>query len=302
MTAARADEVRDERLAALLSALTDDLLAGRPAGIDRAVSDNPDLADDLRALWVAAEIADDVARSRGDSTSDPTGDYASPRRPFGSPADSPGDRVGDYLLHEEIGRGGMGVVYRAEHSLTNGPVAVKRLLRGASSSAEDQARFWSEVKAAGSLQHPNVVAVRHAGVHDGQPYLVMSLVEGTTLAKRLADGPLPSRDAARLLAPVARAVAHAHAHGVLHRDLKPSNILIDHDGNPLVSDFGLAKRVGAGESLTQSGAVLGTPSYMAPEQAAAGRGTVGPATDVYGLGAVLYQTLTGRPPFQAASP
>lgn len=130
----------------------------------------------------------------------------------------------------------------------------------------------------------------------------MRYVEGTTLARRLADGPLPAIEAARLLAPVCRAIQFAHDHGVLHRDLKPSNILIDAEGRPHVSDFGLAKRVDASESLTLSGAVIGTPSYMAPEQAAAGRGPVGPAADVYGLGAVLYQMLSGRPPFQAASP
>jgi len=148
------------------------------------------------------------------------------------------------------------------------------------------------------------VAVFDTGSLDGQPYLVMQYVEGTTLARRLADGPLPAAEAATLLAPVCRAIQHAHERGVLHRDLKPSNILIDRDGSPLVGDFGLAKRIdlGADAGLTESGAILGTPSYMAPEQAASRRGVIGPPTDVYSLGAILYQMLTGRPPFQAATP
>jgi serine/threonine-protein kinase len=140
--------------------------------------------------------------------------------------------------------------------------------------------------------------------HQGQPCLVMPYVAGTTLARRLADGPIPSDEAARLLLPVARAVQYAHDQGVLHRDLKPANILIDTRGEPRVSDFGLAKRVNVapGESLTQTGAILGTPSYMAPEQAGAGLGPVGPLADVYALGAILYQMLTGRPPFLGATP
>jgi serine/threonine-protein kinase len=130
----------------------------------------------------------------------------------------------------------------------------------------------------------------------------MKLVAGTTLSERLSEGPMPPREAAVLLAEVARAIDYAHRRGVLHRDLKPSNILIDADGRPHITDFGLAKRIEGGATLTRSGAILGTPSYMAPEQAAGGRGGIGPATDVYSLGTILYQMLTGRPPFQAASP
>jgi serine/threonine-protein kinase len=144
------------------------------------------------------------------------------------------------------------------------------------------------------------------GEHAGEPYFTMQYIEGTTLARRLADGPLPADDAARLLLPVCRAVQYAHDHGVLHRDLKPSNILIDHAGNPYVSDFGLAKQIDVGSSLTPSGAFVGTPSYMPPEQAGNSgwdrRAPVSPAADVYSLGAILYHMLTGRPPFQAATP
>ncbi|MBX6315701.1 MAG: serine/threonine protein kinase, partial [Isosphaeraceae bacterium] len=196
----------------------------------------------------------------------------------------------------------MGVVYRARQVGLGRIVALKRLLRGEAAASEDVARFRAEAEAAARLDHPHIVPVFNVAEHAGEPYFLMKFVAGTTLARRLAEGPLPPIEAARLLAPVARAIQHAHEHGVLHRDLKPSNILIDPDGHPYVGDFGLAKRIDADASLTQTGAILGTPSYMAPEQAAGSRGPVGPAADVYALGAILYQMLTGRPPFQAASP
>ncbi len=198
----------------------------------------------------------------------------------------------------------MGVVHRARQSHLGRSVALKRLLHGATSRPEDVARFRAEAAAAARLSHPNIVPILDVDESEGQPYLVMQYVEGTTLARRLLDGPLPPMEAATLLAPVCRAIEQAHERGVLHRDLKPSNILINLQGTPLVGDFGLAKRIDLGSEpgLTETGAILGTPSYMAPEQAASHRGMIGPATDVYGLGAILYQMLTGRPPFQAASP
>ncbi len=283
---------RDDRLARLIDALTTDQRAGRPADIERLARDAPDLGDELRALWAAALMAEELARDDGDGSV------------FSStpPERLEGEVVGDCLVLEELGRGGMGVVHRARQIGLGRVVALKRMRAGGSASPQDLARFRAEAEAAARLDHPNVVAVYSVASHAGEPYILMRYVEGTTLALRLSEGPLPALEAARLLAPVCRAIQYAHEHGVVHRDLKPSNILIDTEGHPLVSDFGLAKRVDAVESLTQSGAVLGTPSYMAPEQAAAGRGTVGPAVDVYALGAVLYQALTGRPPFLAASP
>jgi serine/threonine-protein kinase len=304
-TARDRDTATDVRLAAVLDALTADLVAGRPADVERAAREHPDLADEIRTLWDAVLIAEQCARpgvagAGTEAVSPPLNTV------IRNPDAGPDERFAAIELLDEIGRGGMGVVYRARDVYFDRLVAVKRLLRGDPASPGDLARFAAEARAAGRLEHPHVVPVYAAYSHEGQPYLVMRYVAGTTLARRLADGPIPAAEAARLLAPVARAVQHAHDQGVLHRDLKPSNILIDADGRPLVSDFGLAKRVGVApgevESLTQSGAVLGTPGYMAPEQAGAGRGPVGPAADVYALGAILYQMLTGRPPFLAATP
>jgi serine/threonine-protein kinase len=209
---------------------------------------------------------------------------------------------GDYELLEEVGRGGMGVVYRAFQNSLGRTVAIKMLLRRDLATPNDLARFRSEAEAAAQLDHPGIVSIFEVGEYEGHPFYSMQFVEGTTLAKRLLQGPLPARKAAALLAKVADAVHMAHARGVLHRDLKPSNILIDSDGKPHVSDFGLAKRLEADVSVTHTGAILGTPCYMSPEQAAGSRGDVGPTSDVWSLGAILYQMLIGRPPFQASSP
>lgn len=210
-------------------------------------------------------------------------------------------RCGDYELLEEIGQGGMGVVYRAWQSSLQREVAVKMMLPGKLARESDLARFRAEAKAAGGLHHPGIVPVYEVSEWAGRPLFSMKHIRGETLAHRLAAGPMPPREAARLLAAVSRAVDYAHRQGVLHRDLKPSNILIDDDGQPHITDFGLAKQVSDATSLTRTGAVLGTPAYMAPEQAAGARGEAGVAADIYSLGSILYHMLTGRPPFQAAS-
>src|SRR6266566_818429 len=204
---------------------------------------------------------------------------------------------GDYALLEEIARGGMGIVYRAPHLSLDRIVAVKMLLFGPLSSPEFVKRFRAEAAAAASLQHPNIVAIHEVGVHQGQQFFAMDYVEGQSLAKLLANGPLPARNAASYLKTIAEAIHYAHERGILHRDLKPSNVLIDANGQPRVSDFGLARRLEGASELTVTGQVLGSPNYMPPEQAVARRGKVSRRSDVYSLGAMLYHLLAGRPPF-----
>ncbi len=209
-------------------------------------------------------------------------------------------QFGDYLLLEPIARGGMGVVFKARQVSLNRIVALKMILAGQFASEADVQRFHAEAEAAANLDHPGIVPIHEVGQHAGQHYYCMGFVEGRSLARRVAEGPLPPREAAELTRKVAEAVAYAHAHGVIHRDLKPGNILLDMQGQPRVTDFGLAKRVEGHSELTATGQILGTPSYMPPEQAA-GEADVGPLADVYSLGAVLYTLLVGRPPFQAAT-
>jgi serine/threonine-protein kinase len=204
-----------------------------------------------------------------------------------------------YEVQDELGRGGMGVVYRAWDRRLNRPVALKMLLAGAYARPEDRERFRREAEAEAGLRHPNIVQVHDVGELDGRPYFIMEFVEGGSLAHRLAGAPLPAGQAARLVAALAEAVQAAHDRGIVHRDLKPANVLLAADGTPKITDFGLARRLEDGPGLTHSGATLGTPSYMAPEQARGEKGAIGPASDVYTLGATLYECLTGRPPFRA---
>lgn len=293
------DPLVEEQLALVVSELTDRVQRGEAVDLEAECRRYPALAKDLRELWGVIV----VARVAGSSSA-----MVAPTLPSNQPGDFPSgtlmlpSKFGDYELRQELGRGGMGVVYRAQQTSLGREVAVKMILRGQLASQADRERFEAEAQAAARLDHPGIVPVYEVGEIDGRPYFSMKHVGGTTLAQRLAEGPLPSRDAARLLAAVARAIHFAHMRGVLHRDLKPSNILLDDHGEPHVTDFGLAKQISDAASLTRSGAVLGTPAYMAPEQAAGARGQVGPQSDVYSLGVILYHMLTGRPPFQAASP
>ena len=225
-------------------------------------------------------------------------DANSPRSPA-----NPGQTFGEYELISEVARGGMGVVYRARQTVLDRIVALKMILAGRLANPEDVSRFRSEAAAAGKLQHPNIVAVHDVGEFDGQHYFTMEFIEGASLDQKLAQGPLACRVAARYVRILARAVAYAHKQGILHRDLKPSNILIGSDDEPHVTDFGLAKRLGPESSgQTRTGAIIGTPSYMSPEQAQGKSQELGPASDVYSLGAILYELLTGRPPFRAETP
>ncbi len=208
---------------------------------------------------------------------------------------------GDYEIIREIARGGMGVVFHARQVSLNRPVALKMILAGQLANDTDVKRFYTEAEAAANLDHPGIVPIYEVGQHEGQHYFSMGFVEGQSLSQRLAGGPLPVREAAELIRRVSAAIEYAHQHGVIHRDLKPANILLDRNGNPRVTDFGLAKKLQGDSGLTGSGQIMGTPSYMPPEQAEGRRGEVGPAADVYALGATLYALVTGRPPFQAAT-
>jgi serine/threonine-protein kinase len=305
----------EELLATLVEELSELQGPAAQAALEQLAADHPPLAGQLRELFAAMLVTDAVAEQstifarEGHGSDSGSGGGASPSAswPTGATGMLPGvtplpATFGDYELLEEIGRGGMGVVYRAVQKSLGRTVAIKMLLRRDLASPADLLRFRSEAEAAAQLDHPGIVSIFEVGECDGHPFYSMQLVEGTTLAKRLRQGPLPAREAAALLAKVADAVQVAHTRGVLHRDLKPSNILIDGSGEPHVSDFGLAKRLEVEESVTHTGAILGTPCYMSPEQAAGSRGDVGPTSDVWSLGTILYQMLTGRPPFQASSP
>ncbi len=206
---------------------------------------------------------------------------------------------GDYELLEEIGHGGMGVVYKARQKSLDRIVALKLLLFGPHALPESVKRFRAEAVATAALQHPNIVAIHEVGLCAGQHFLVMDFVAGPSLARLIGNQPLPAKRAAGYVKTIAEAIHYAHERGLLHRDLKPSNILIDANDQPRVTDFGLAKRLVGDSELTVSGQVLGSPNYMPPEQASGKRGTVSRRSDVYALGAILYHALTGRPPFVA---
>jgi choice-of-anchor C domain-containing protein len=218
-----------------------------------------------------------------------------------SRAGAPAPHISGYELLGELGRGGMGVVYKARHLSLNRLVALKMILAGSHAGEFDRVRFHAEAEVVAHLHHLHIVQVFEIGDVDGLPYLSLEYVDGGNLAEKLDGSPQPPRTAAALIESVARAVHYAHCQGIVHRDLKPANVLLSADGTPKIADFGLAKRGDSGEAganLTQTGAVIGTPSYMAPEQAQ-GKKSVGPAADTYALGAILYEVLTGRPPFKA---
>jgi serine/threonine-protein kinase len=208
-------------------------------------------------------------------------------------------RFGDYELLEEVGHGGMGVVYRARDLRLNRVVALKLMVAGQFATEREVRRFRAEAEAAARLNHPNIVAIYEFGQLEGRPFLSMRLVEGENLAQHLHGVPMDAVPTAQLMSRLARAVHYAHQRGILHRDLKPANVLLDADGQPHVSDFGLAKCLDSSDGLTLSGAMLGSPNYMSPEQAAGHPERLTTATDIYSLGAVMYELLTGRPPFRA---
>ena len=216
---------------------------------------------------------------------------------------APPPQIPGYELLGELGRGGMGVVYKARQAALGRTVAIKMLLGGAAAGDEAFRRFRAEAEAVARLSHPNIVEIHEVGVHAGTPFFSMEFVAGGSLADRMRDRPFTPRQAAALLRTLAGAVQAAHRRNIVHRDLKPANVLLTAEGVPKLTDFGLAKRIDEArdQGRTRTGAVLGTPHYMSPEQAAGKVHEVGPPADVYALGGILYALLTGRPPFRGAT-
>lgn len=310
-----AQELHEQRLADVLAEMTDRICGGEMADLDTACREHPELADDLRHLWGAVLVTDTAGAVRdetpgkrvpmpsltgsatqfdGKSGEDSWTQWRSLRLPT---------TIGDYELLEEIGRGGMGVVFLARQHSLGREVAVKMILRGRLASDADMQRFLAEAAATASLEHPGIVPVYEVGDIEGRPFFTMKYIEGETLAQRVgSSGPLNAREACQMIVDVSEAVGVAHAAGILHRDIKPSNILINRNGQPMLTDFGLAKQVGAKTDLTRSGMLVGTPAYMSPEQASGRRQDIEVSSDVYSLGCVLYYALTGRAPFVADNP
>ena len=259
--------------------------------------DCPELLPEVRRRWKAFRLVDgSLAALFPDPETPPRADaiVAVPH-----PAELP--QVPGYRVEALLGRGGMGVVYRAWHLRLNRAVALKMLLAGPCARPEELERFLRESQAVAGLGHPNIVQVYDMGDVEGRPYFTMELVEGGNLSDQIRGVPQPAHQAAARVATLAEAIHAAHQSGIVHRDLKPANILLTRDGTPKVTDFGLARRLEGDGGLTLSGVPVGTPSYMAPEQARGKRQEIGPATDVYALGAILYELLAGRPPFRAES-
>jgi TRAP transporter TAXI family solute receptor len=294
--------------------------------------EHPDLADQLRTLLDAADWVEKMAGPTLADSLDASATSPAPFdpnqvtvdmkvRPAADPnraTDPPNDEIslsdvrslestqphlpcqfGEYRLEKVLGRGGMGVVYLANQVQLNRQVAIKMIRSGALASQDEVSRFYSEARSVAKLDHPNIVSVYHCGEKAGHHFFSMDYVPGTDLAKRLSEGPMDPKEAVRYVRDVANAIDYAHSHGVVHRDLKPANVLIDLEDEVVLTDFGLAKQMGGEQGLTATGAALGTPSYMSPEQAAGKSEDQGVATDVYAMGAILFALLTGRPPFQA---
>jgi serine/threonine-protein kinase len=279
----------------LLTLLEEILNSGRtPEDVCR---DCPELLPEVRRRWKAFRLVDSSFAAL----------FPDPETPLGAdevavvPGGAELPQVPGYDVQEVVGRGGMGVVYRAWHRRLNRPVALKMLQVGSSARTKDLQRFLREAEAVAGLRHPNIVQVYDVGDVNGQPYFTMELVEGSDLAEKIQGVPQPARKAAALIATLADAIHVAHQNGIVHRDLKPGNILLTEDGTPKVTDFGLARRLQGDGGLTLDGVAMGTPSYMSPCQARGDISALGPATDVYALGAILYELLTGRPPFRAES-
>ena len=266
---------------------------------------NPQDSAETRLDATASTEAEDPHREAPPKSPDSNlVDPILPERPAEGPVE-PGNKLkyfGDYEILEKIAQGGMGVVYKARQLSLNRLVAVKMILTGPMAGETEIKRFQQEAEAAANLQHPNIVAIHEVGEHEGRHYFSMDFVDGQSLALMTKEGPMAAPRAAELVKTLAEAIQFAHQRGILHRDLKPHNVLIDSRGIPRITDFGLAKQVNQDSSLTMEGALMGTPSYMSPEQAAGRHDLLGPGSDVYSLGAILYELLTGQPPFRGKTP
>jgi eukaryotic-like serine/threonine-protein kinase len=252
----------------------------------------------LDQLMAAEAPATDPARFHSDRPTVPFLDHLKRFTPLPKPTPLP--TVSGYEILGPLGQGGMGIVYKARQLGLDRFVALKMVSAAGRLSADVRARFFAEARAVARLRHPDIVRVHEVGEADGVTFFSMEFVEGGSLADELDGKPRPPQSAAALLRTVARAVDYAHRQGVVHRDLKPANILLAADGTPKLTDFGIAKHLDAPEGLTRTGEIVGTPSYMAPEQASGETSRVGPTTDVYALGVILYELLTGRPPHRAS--
>ncbi len=302
------DDPRRHRLDEVIGAFLVVLDAGENPNPDEWMARHPELSPELAEFFADRERVDEVVeplRKAPDTTTHVAFSHSTTGGDRDASAALPkGTRVryfGDYELEKVLGEGGMGIVYKARQISLNRAVALKMIRTARFASDDDLRRFQNEAEAVARLDHPNIVPIFEVGQFEDQHYFSMKLIAGERLDKRLKDYVADPRRAARLVAVTAGAIHHAHQRGILHRDLKPANILIDSDGHPHVTDFGLAKRVDRDSELTRSGAIVGTPAYMAPEQASGSRGAVTTSTDVYELGAVLFALLTGRAPFGGAT-
>jgi len=302
-------DAREATLASILSQLLDRMQSGELLDYTAVCLQYPEYISEIRELWgtiVVAQVAGSEVRSASHSNADSSETGARSNSTNTSGYTTGMHQlpccIGDYELLEIIGRGGMGVVYRARQLSLNREVAVKMIQENRPLNPDTRNRFFTEAQATARLDHPCIVPVYEVSEHLGQPFFTMQLIRGQTLADELRQGPLQQRRAARIIADVSRGIGYAHSLGILHRDIKPSNIMLDENGRVRITDFGLAKLIDSHDSLTRTGATVGTPSYMAPEQAAGRSAQVSPRSDVYSLGAVLYHLLAGRPPLIGDSP
>jgi serine/threonine protein kinase len=266
---------------------------------DKAMDSQAKTKHDSSPLTMAFTPADYTANASGATTDFVVGSERVAKQ--AGPTKRQGESLGNYEILSELGRGGMGVVYKAIDRRLGRPVALKVILSGGHAGDIERQRFQLEVEAAARLQHPNIVQVYEVGQENDQPFMAMEFCAGGTLEDRIRDQPQPPREAAQILLTLADALQHAHEAGIVHRDIKPANVLLSADGSPKIVDFGLAKRLDGDDGFTQTGAIMGSFGYMAPEQASGRTRDATASTDVYSLGALLYKLLAGRPPFQGTN-